>query len=185
MNLGRLIKGCIQLDRKAQKELYLHYCKLAINISLRYARDDHDAKDIVQNAFIKIFTKIEQFNPDKGTFDNWLKRIVINEALQLYRDNQRRQIINEDLTNIRHSEPPIILDQLMAEDLVKLLRQLPESYRIVFVLHTFEGYDHHTIGEKLNIAEGTSRSQLSRAKQLLRQLIYKQNQKDHAKRIAG
>lgn len=180
MNIARLIEGCKQQDRSCQKALYLRYVKLASRISLRYARDEHEAKDIVQNAFIKVFTKIGSYKARKGTFESWLSRIVINEALQLYRKQQRYSDleIEEDYTI---EIAPVVLEHLQAEDILKLLRKLPDGYRLVFVLFVVEGYSHQEIAKELGITASTSRSQLTRAKKLLQKFIIEQNSLEHAK----
>ncbi|MEO0338408.1 MAG: sigma-70 family RNA polymerase sigma factor [Bacteroidota bacterium] len=180
MTIQRLIKGCRKHDRKCQKELYLRYCQKAMNISMRYVQDIHLAKDVVQSAFIQVFTKIDLFDWKKGSFDNWLSRIVINEALQVVRQNKRILFQEMEALQPEKVEPPIVLDQLLAADIIKLVEQLPEGYRLVFLLSVVEGYKHQEIGEKLGISPSTSRSQLTRSKQLLRKLILNQNSSAHA-----
>ena len=165
----------------AKKELYLRYCPLAIKISTRYAKDDHEAKDIVQNAFIQILTKIDQFNPKKGSLEQWISGIVRNEALQLFRATKKIEYQDWDYSNNQPTIDPIILDRLKAEDVIRLLRKLPSGYRIVFVLSVIEGFNHKEIAEELGIVESASRSQLARAKKMLRAFIVKQNSLEHAK----
>ncbi len=162
----------------------MRYSDLAMNISLRYARDDHEAKDIVQNAFLKVFARIETFDRRKGKLENWISRIVINEALQLIR--KRRSLFHdgEDAISLQPEVDPPILDQLLAEDILQLLRKLPDGYRTVFVLYVVEGYSHKEIAERLGIAEGASRSQLARGKRMMRRLINEQNTLDNERRLA-
>lgn len=185
MSLKRLIKNCQKQDRTAQKKLYLRYCDLAMNISLRYTKDDHEAKDVVQNAFLNIFNKLDQFDATRGTFENWITRIVINEALQVYRKKQSINLVMEDRILLDVEEDPSILDQLQAEDILKLARSMPNGYRIIFMLAVVEAFNHKEIAEELGITESTSRSQLSRAKKLMRQLINEQKSLEHAKKVAG
>lgn len=185
MTLQRLIEGCKKKDRKCQKILYLRYHQLAFNISLRYAKDDHEAKDIVQNAFVNILTKIESYKEGKGSFEGWISKVVINEALQIYRKNQKVSYNSSDMTLLDAEVDPPVLQQLMAEDILELLRQLPDGYRLVFVLAEIEGFKHKEIAEKLGIAESASRSQLARAKKMLRKLFKEQNSLGHAKRFTG
>ncbi|MEL7121833.1 MAG: sigma-70 family RNA polymerase sigma factor [Bacteroidota bacterium] len=185
MTLKRLIEGCQKQDRNCQKELYLRYCKLAINISLRYARDEHEAKDIVHNAFIKILTKIETFDFERGQFEGWIRTIVINEALQLFRSKKEIYSSNQNSSKLDKEIDPIILDQLNTEDIFQLIHTLPDGYRIVFILSVVEGYKHKEIAQKLGITESASRSQLARAKRMLRQLINEQNTLANAKKNVG
>ncbi|MEM9887033.1 MAG: sigma-70 family RNA polymerase sigma factor [Bacteroidota bacterium] len=180
MTIARLIEGCKKQDRSCQKTLYLQYVQLASRISLRYARDEHEAKDIVQNAFVKVFTKIKSYKARKGTFESWLSRIVINEALQLYRKQQKYATWEADFSEELEASPDA-LDKLQAEDILKLLRKLPDGYRLVFVLFVVEGYTHQEIAKELGINTSTSRSQLTRAKKLLQKFITEQNSLEHAK----
>lgn len=151
-----------------------------MRISLRYARDEHEAKDIVQNAFVKVFTKISSYKAKKGTFESWLSRIVVNEALQLYR-KQQRYVDWESESVFDGAVPAAALENLQAADIIALLRELPNGYRVVFVLSVVEGYTHQEIAKELGITASTSRSQLARAKKLLQRLITEQNSLEHAR----
>lgn len=141
-----------------------------MTICLRYAGNQKDAEDILQESFIRIFSYIGQFRGE-GSFEGWLKRIVVNTALKSL---QRRQIrfsaINEG-DETTPSIDPQILDRLSVEELLQLISKLPEGYRIVFNLYALEGYDHNEIAEMLNINPGTSRSQLLKARRLLQDQI--------------
>lgn len=185
MTLNRLIKGCKKQDPKCQKAIYVHYSHFAMNLSLRYTQDDHQAKDVVQNAFVKIFTKIDLFDPAKGSFEAWITRIVINEALQLSRMNKKFYLNGEDLSSLESEVDPSVLDKLHAEDILKLIRKLPDGYRLVFCLSVIEEFKHQEIAEILGITKSTSRSQLARAKKMLRELITKQNALANGKKIIG
>ncbi|MEO0341621.1 MAG: sigma-70 family RNA polymerase sigma factor [Bacteroidota bacterium] len=175
MTLNQLIKGCKKADRRCQRQLYERLYDRAINTSLRYARDKPEARDIVQNAFITLFSKIEKFDPSKGDFEGWFFRIIINEALMLYRKRRSIHPASDQLHLLDDEIEPAILDHLHAQDILKLIRQLPDGYRLVFNLHIIEGYKHEEIAQRLGISPSTSRSQLSRAKIMLKHLINKQN----------
>lgn len=175
MQIDKLIKACIKNDRKAQKEFYLLTTDKLMNVSRRYANDISDAKDILQNAYIKIFKSLKMFDSDKGNLDNWLTKIVINEALQLIR--KKKKLAEKEHSGFEGFEElstPEVLSRLHAEDVLKLMRVLPDGYRIVFNMSVVEGYTHKEIAEALNISESTSRSQLTRAKQMLRNLLNEQ-----------
>ena len=126
----------------------------------------------MQNAYIQIFKNLKSFDQQKGNLDSWLTKIVINEALQLIRKQKTRVLKERDSQEqYEISSSPDILKRLHAEDLLKILNQLPDVYRVVFNLNVVEGYSHREIGEMLHVTESTSRSQLTRAKQMLRKLL--------------
>lgn len=146
-----------------------------MRIALRYAHDADQAQDIVQSAFVQVLTKIASFRADRGTFEAWLSRIVVNEALQLYRKNRLISEYPMEGSLAESVEAPLALEQLQAEDILRLLHLLPDGFRLVFNLAVMEGYTHKEIADKLGISESASRSQLSRAKQRMRRLIGQQN----------
>ncbi|MEM1320937.1 MAG: RNA polymerase sigma factor [Bacteroidota bacterium] len=165
-----IIQGCIDNKRECQRTLYDRYADQLMNICLRYTQDVPQAEDVLQNAFIKIFTKIKEFRMGEGSFEGWMSRITVNEALMLYRKNKRTFYDN----TAKELDPEIdaeVLLQLEAEDILKLIQQLPDGFRVVFNLYVIEGYDHKEIGEMLGITASTSRSQLARAKKMLRNLL--------------
>jgi RNA polymerase sigma-70 factor (ECF subfamily) len=139
-------------------------------LSLRYARTTADAEDITIQGFTKILKNIKNF--EVGNFEGWMKTIIINEALSFYRKDQRNvwAYTTEPDLNLR-SEDISILDHLSLEDLNKLVAELPEGCRVVFNLYAIEGYNHLEIANMLGISEGTSKSQFSRAKSLLREKL--------------
>ena len=138
----------------------------------RYSRHQLEAEDILQEAFIKVFDNIGQFS-FKGSFEGWIRRIVINTAIKNYRKSsyQKEQIGYEDYEE--KSIDPEVYDILNEEELLKLIEQLPNGYKMVFNLYAIEGYSHKEIGEMLNIGESTSRSQLLKARKALQALIAK------------
>ncbi len=146
-----------------------------MNVSMRYCHDIPSAKDVLQNSFVKIFTHLDQFDHKRGNIDNWTVRIVINEALQYSRKTKRIQYDLEDqpMEYDEHKLPDVI-SSMQAADLMKLIDQLPEGFRYVFYMYEVEGFKHKDIAEQLKITESTSRSQLTRAKKMLRNFIDKQ-----------
>jgi len=172
LDIDKLIQNCINNDRESQKQFYMLTAERLMNVSRRYTKDISDAKDILQNAYIKIFKKLENFDSEKGNLNSWLTKIVINEALQLLRKNkrlaEREQIGNQQFEEL---STPEVIARLQAEDVMKLMKLLPDGYRIVFNMSVVEGYSHREIAAALNISESTSRSQLTRAKRMLRDLL--------------
>lgn len=171
----KLIADCSKGNRRAQRVLYDRYADKLMNICLRYARDRAEAQDVLQNAFVKIFTKISDFKTGEGSFEGWMSRIAVNEALMLYRKNKRIFYPDEEVIAMNMpAAAPAAVDNLQAEDVIKLLEKLPDGYRVVFNLHVVEGYSHDEIGEMLGITSGASRSQLTRAKKNLRIMLKEQ-----------
>ncbi len=175
MEIIRLIQSCQKQNRKSQKEFYLLFADRLMNVSLRYTNDTPAAKDVLQNAFVKIFKNLHQFDVNRGTIDNWLTRIVINEALQYSRKQKRFPLKEIDVeASIHQDKMPNVLSMLQAEDLIKIVQSLPDIYRNVFFMYEIEGYKHRDIARQLGITESSSRSQLTRAKVMLRALIEQQ-----------
>lgn len=173
MDLKKIISGCQKGDAKAQKALVLRYASLLLTVGRRYMKNEVDAEDILQDSFIKIFQSFKQFDPNKGTLDGWMKRIVINTALKQYR-SQKQHLPTENLE--QHNEVfilPSVYEKLHEEDLIQLISSIPEGYRQVFNLYAIEGYSHKEVAEMLEIAEASSRSSLSRARAHLQKRIKK------------
>ena len=169
VSLNKLIKKCIDKDAQAQGQLYKQYASTLFSLCLKYSKNYAEAEDNLHDAFITIFNKIGQYN-NKGSFEGWLKRITINTALQRYRqDVGVYDIINEgtieDVTVVIDNED-ISIDYLL-----KVIQELPDRYRLVFNLYVLDGYSHVEISELINISTGTSKSNLSRARIILRDKI--------------
>ena len=175
MELDKLISGCIKNDRKSQKDFYVLTADRLMNVSRRYSKNIDDAKDVLQNAFIKIFKHLQKFDSKKGNLDAWMTKIVINEALQMIRQ-KKAKVLKESLFHEEFEELgiPEILSRLQAEDVLKIAAKLPEGYRVVFNMNVVDGYSHKEIGEQLGITESASRSQLTRAKRSLKKLLQEQ-----------
>ncbi len=159
-------------DRFAQKALFDQYKVKWYMTCMRYMGNKADADDAIQNGMIKIFTKISQFDPQLGNFNAWTSRIMVNECIMLLRKHQsKRTVENLDaVTNFYdYSETPI--DRLSKEEVMKLVQNLPDGYRMVFNMYVIEGFSHKEIAKQLNISEGTSKSQLFKARRMLKEAI--------------
>lgn len=168
--LRTLIQKCVENDREGQHELYMLLSPVLYGICLKYMKNKIEADDVFQDAFILLFQKINQYQY-KGNFEGWAKRIFINQALEVLRKKQRQlyvaieEINAEDNIDDSINEPQISLSH---NQLLCHVQQLPDNYRMVFNLYVFEGLGHNDIAKQLNMAVGTSKSLLSRAKSVLR-----------------
>jgi len=165
-----IIDGCKKGKPDFQKELVLKYSGLLMTVCRRYSRDAEFAKDILQEALIKILKSISNYE-EKGSFEAWMKRITINTALKYFDKSSFKNevFILEDLND--KNVVPDIYSQLGAEELMTLIDNLPNGFREVFNLFAIEGYSHKEIGELLGVTESTSRSQLTRARSLLKKQL--------------
>lgn len=161
-----LIRRCQQQDNRAQKQVFEQFAPKMLALCNRYVSDQSQAEDIMVTAFTKVFKRIDQFG-HAGSFEGWIRRIMVNESLTYLRSN-RKMYLEVDIEKAEKDPDYAILDDhLEAEDLMKLINQLPVGYRTVFNLYAIEGFSHKEIAEKLEISENTSKSQLSRARALL------------------
>jgi RNA polymerase sigma factor (sigma-70 family) len=151
-------------DIKAQNHLYDRYSGLMLGICLRYMGDKMAAEDVMIKGFMKILEKIDQFN-FQGSFEGWIKRIMVNEALMKIRSIKNQEVGIEQVSDLHFETKPT--SQLEETDLLTMINQLPLGYKTVFNLYAIEGYSHAEVAQKLGISEGTSKSQLSRARALL------------------
>ncbi len=170
-NIKRLLDGCKKQDWAAQKELYLLFADDMMSIAIRYAKDLPSAKDLVQDTFLTFFNKIDMYDPSKGALGAWLRRVLINKYFAEYRKGQRLLYPEDAVLPDQETDLPSAIDTLEAEDILGLLKELPEGCRIIFNLKVVEGYNHNEIGDMLKITASASRSQLTRAKKLLRRMI--------------
>jgi RNA polymerase sigma-70 factor (ECF subfamily) len=166
----QLIEGCIQHDVDCQRMLFEQYAGRMMTICLRYSCDRPEAEDMLQEAFIKIFSHLSQYKFE-GSFEGWMKRIVVNCALKMIQKKRIRfsEISNQDLTSPQTDS--YALSNLNEDELLKLISKLPDGYRIVFNLYVMEGFNHDEIGTLLGIQATTSRSQLVKARKLLQKQI--------------
>jgi RNA polymerase sigma factor (sigma-70 family) len=168
-----LIKGCIKKDAKSQRMLFEQYAGKMMAICLRYSCDQKEAEDMLQEAFIRVFLYIDQFK-FQGSLEGWIKRITVNAALKVLK---AKKIYFSEIKENQyefHSVDPYVLSNLSADELLELISNLPDGYRVVFNLYVLEGYDHDEIAAMLNIKPATSRSQLSKARGLLKERIRSQ-----------
>ena len=139
---------------------------------LRYGGNSTDAQDILQNGLIRVFTALKQFDENRGNFIVWSNKIMVNEALRFLQKQKRINFFESvDESHLQIGVESNIYNLLSAKELVQIIQKLPDGYRTVFNLYTIEGYSHKEISQELNISVGTSKSQLSKAKKLLRQWI--------------
>lgn len=172
INLNDIIKGCKGKDEKAFEILYKKYYRILLGIALRYSRDTAEAEDILQDSFIKIFNSIESFNT-KGSFEGWMKRIVQNTAINSYKSNLKfdLHVAITDEIDVGDDSFTSGFESFSNKEILILLNQLPEGYRVVINLFFIDGYSHQEISELLNISIGTSKSQLFKAKAYLKNLL--------------
>lgn len=168
MSLKRLIVNCKKRDIQSQSEVYQLFAGKLFALCLKYSKTKQEAEDNLQDAFMTIFNKIDQFK-HKGSFEGWMKRIVINTALQSYREKKVLNLVEEnypDEVEVEIDENDISLDYLL-----KIIQELPDRYRMVFNLYVLDGYSHKEIASFMGIAEGTSKSNLSRARLILKEKV--------------
>lgn len=168
-----LIEGCCRGDRRFQRMLYEKFSKRMYVVCLRYTKMQQEAEDILQEAFIKVFSKINTFRRE-SPLEFWIKRIVINTAL----NHQRSKLYLYPMVDVENlnnnSGAELTISDYNFKDLLKLIQALPTGCQIIFNLYAIEGYQHKEIAEMLNVSEGTSKSQYSRAKSLLQDMLSKQ-----------
>lgn len=178
MTLNELIIQCKKQDAKAQGELYKQYSGVLFAICLRYSPNYAEAEDNLQDAFLTIFKKVGQYN-GKGSFEGWIKRITVNTVLQKYRKQRTFEIVDEG--QIEDEEDIEIEDENIPLDyLIKIIQELPDRYRLVFTMYVMDGYKHKDIADLLRISDGTSKSNLARARMILKTKIEDYNTHNNA-----
>ncbi|MCH8534596.1 MAG: sigma-70 family RNA polymerase sigma factor [Flavobacteriaceae bacterium] len=166
MHIKQLINRCKNQNLKAQKELYDGFAPVLYGICLKYSRNKHEAEDNLHDTFITIFEKINQFK-FKGSFEGWIKRICLNTCLTRYRNQKVFELINEDqLKEVVSFESKF--STISLQYLLKCIQELPDRYRLVFNLYVLDGHSHQEIADMLSISVGTSKSNLSRARAILK-----------------
>jgi RNA polymerase sigma-70 factor (ECF subfamily) len=170
-NLRSLLQACMKKDRNSQKELYRLYYAYGMNICLHYSKDREEAKEILNDGFYKVFENLDKYDPALS-FKGWLRRLLINVAIDYYRRYHRNRPVMEIMTE---TEPATAFatgfDQLALDDLLGMVQRLSPMYRLVFNLYVMEGFKHEEIAEQVGISVGASKSNLSRAKDKLQQMI--------------
>ncbi|QNN40853.1 RNA polymerase sigma factor [Pedobacter roseus] len=170
--INDLMEGCKAGDRKMQELLYKQTAAKMLAVCMRYAKDRMEAEDVLQMGYIKIFQKIKEYRGD-GSFEGWIRRVMVNTAIESYRKNLRSLNVVE--IDEAYEQPSTGFDfgTLGMQDLMKVIQKLADGYRMVFNMYVIEGYSHKEIGETLGISEGASKSQLSRARAILKEEIIK------------
>jgi len=167
-----LLEGCLEGNRRMQEELYRRFSPRMYAVCLRYAGNAEEAEDILQEGFIKIYKKLGSFRSE-GSFEGWIRRIFVNTAIEHFRRKRYLQPVTEKEESTLEGNYLSVLDNLAERDILELVQQLSPGYRTVFNMYVVEGYTHKEIGDILAISEGTSKSQLSRAKVILQQMVKK------------
>ncbi len=170
-NIQKIVKGCVQHNAWAQKALYDLYSSKMMGLCLRYTKNKPDAEDIFQDGFIKVFENIHQLQNVK-TLEWWMKKIFINEALQLFKHRKNIDFTHDyNSTQLQTSEADEILQRLGVEEITQLIQDLPSGMQLVVNLYIVEGYPHKEIAELMGISEGTTKSQLYDARKILQKKL--------------
>src|ERR1700761_190232 len=169
--IEELIVRCKAGERKAQESLYKQFASKMLGVCMRYATDRMEAEDMLQNGFIKVFNKIADFRGE-GSFEGWVRRIMVHSSIEYYRRNHKLLLVADlEDTGREPSAAPAVAAKMDAGDLMALIQQLSPGYKMVFNLYAIEGYSHREIGVIMGISEGASKSQLSRARTILKEQI--------------
>jgi len=166
-----IISDCIDGSRKAQSMLYHQFAPKMFGVCLRYAKDATEAEDNMQEGFIKVFTNLKNFRHD-GSLEGWIRRIMINVSLEMIRKQHLLYPV-EDVAiydSVNFSDD--VIAKIAADDLMKLIQQLPPRYRLVFNLYVIEGMSHQEIAKEMSITQGTSKSNLARAREILKKKVH-------------
>lgn len=172
MDLEKIIQGSLRGDRISQKQLFDRFSGKMLAVCMRYAKHKMEAEDLLQDGFIKVFTNLEQYKSE-GPFEQWIRRIMINNAIKnCHRKSfQNEYSAGDDIPEM--SEDPEVIDSMAEQELIKIINELPDGYRMVFNLYAIEGYSHKEISVALHIEESTSRSQLVKARKVLQDKLLK------------
>lgn len=182
---GKIIKGCKAGKRRAFNLLYSKYAATMLGVCLRYSKDHPEAEDILQEGFIKVFTKINSFRGD-GSLEGWIRRIMVNTAITFIKQRKNLGFTEIDNMEVTDNETPDELPEtsvVSQEDLISIVQSLPEGYRMVLNLYVFENHSHKEISALLDISENTSKTQLHKARRFIRKALLTKNKTTH--RIIG
>ena len=157
-------------DRKLQEMLYQRFAPKMYAVCLRYSGNPEDAQDLLQDGFVKIFKNLAKYRGD-GSFEGWIRRIFVNTSIEHFRRKVNLYNVNETQENTIEDKEWNVLDNLAEKDIIQMINELSPGYRAVFNMHVIEGYSHKEIGDTLGINEGTSKSQLARAKMVLKKMV--------------
>lgn len=172
-NFRSLLEGCLKADRKSQELLYKQYFGFVMGICLRYAKSKDEALEVCNDAFLKVFTKMHSYDFERP-FNVWLKRIVVNTAIDTYR-SQNKHYFHQDIESVfslpQEDETP--LQKMGYNELLQVVKKLPLNFQLNFNLYVIEGFSHDEISKMMGISVGTSKSNLSRAREMLRNMLIK------------
>lgn len=171
-SIEELIAGCKKGDRKAQEQLYRKYSSKLFGVCLKYSRNKMEAEDNLHDSFMTIYDKIGQYK-SKGSFEGWMKRIAVNTVLQKYRKEQHLNVVSDNL--MEEMELEAVYGDISLQTLLKYIQELPNKYRLTFNMYVLDGYSHKEISEALGTSMGTSKSNLARARMILKEKIKKAN----------
>jgi RNA polymerase sigma-70 factor (ECF subfamily) len=166
-----IINGCKNGNRKAQERLYKNYYRVMVSLCLRFTRNESDAVEILNNAFLKVFKNIKRYEPAQASLYTWIRTIIMNSCIDFTKAKQKEERHQELSDDMVVHIPAEIIGKMKAAELLGLIRQLTPATRAVFNLYVIEGYNHKEIGELLGITEGTSKWHLSEARKNLQQMI--------------
>lgn len=165
-----LIRGCVKNDRVSQKKLFDTYAGKFMAIAKRYMKEDMSAEDVLMEGFCKIYNNIKSFKGE-GSFEGWMRRIIVNTALnKIRKDNRDLLVYQEELTD-KSGVEMMYIESMSAKDMMDMIEKMPLGYRTVFNMYAIDGFSHKEIANELNIDEGTSRSQLSKARKFLQERL--------------
>lgn len=165
--LDQIIKDCSKGKSKAQEILYVEFAPKMLGVCMRYSKDLAEAEDTLQDGFIKIFKSIKSYK-FKGSFEGWMRRVMVNTALEKYRQNKKIQLVEEPIEIKEDDEDESSSSDISLDILLRMVQELPDRYRMVFSLYVLDGYPHNEIAEEMEISVGTSKSNLARARAILK-----------------
>lgn len=181
----KILEGCKRGDRDAQEQLYRHFAPTMLGICIRYATSRDEAEDVMQEGFIKVFTNIERFR-EEGSFEGWIKRIMVNTALNHYHKaqklNSHRNIDEVREVEIVEDDKPMPKTRFSQKEMLDAIQELPEGYSTIFNLYIFEKYKHKEIAEMLNISVNTSKSQLAKSRVYLKKVLHRMEEERYGQR---
>ncbi|NKI31144.1 RNA polymerase sigma factor [Croceivirga thetidis] len=172
MSIEELIVNCKKGQRMAQEELYRKYSGILYGICLKYSKNKTEAEDNLHDSFMTIYDKIGQFN-HKGSFEGWMKRITVNTIMQKYRKERHLKVVSENIGD--EADLEVDHSNISLSTLLNYIQELPNKYRLTFNLYVLDGYTHKEIGEMLGTSTGTSKSNLARARMILKEKLEKEN----------
>lgn len=167
---AKLIEQCLRGKKRSQRMLYDKFAHVLYAICFRYSKNEDDAKDLLQETFVKVFSNLSKYKAE-GSFEGWVKRIAVNTAIRHYQKSSKK-LDKYDIELSKESRTePTVLASISAREITQLISHLPDGYRIVFNMYAIEGYSHKEIGVELGISASSSRSQLTRARRILADLL--------------